>query len=55
MSPAALDLAEQLLDFDPTQRVTAIQAMETPYFLTEEPKAEKPTRYVQNLFQFRTF
>jgi len=40
---AALDLAEQLLDYDPAQRVTASQAMEAPYFLTEEPKAEKPT------------
>ncbi|KIK68112.1 hypothetical protein GYMLUDRAFT_810510 [Collybiopsis luxurians FD-317 M1] len=49
MSPAALDLAERLLDFDPTQRVTAVQALETPYFLTEEPKAEKPTRYARNL------
>ncbi|KAF5390655.1 hypothetical protein D9757_002769 [Collybiopsis confluens] len=46
MSPGALNLAERLLDFDPTQRVTATQAMETPYFLTEEPKAEKPTSLI---------
>jgi CTD kinase subunit alpha len=44
MSPAALDLAERLLDYDPAQRITATDAMETPYFLTEEPKAEMPTR-----------
>ncbi|KAF9075768.1 Pkinase-domain-containing protein [Rhodocollybia butyracea] len=43
MSPAALDLAERLLDYDPAQRITATDAMETPYFLTEEPKAEMPT------------
>ncbi|KAJ4001146.1 Pkinase-domain-containing protein [Lentinula boryana] len=43
LSPAAIDLADQLLDYDPAKRVTAAQAMEAPYFLTEEPMAEKPT------------
>jgi len=43
LSPAGIDLAEQLLAYDPAQRVTAAQAMEAPYFLTEEPQAEMPT------------
>jgi CTD kinase subunit alpha len=42
MSPAALDLAERLLAYDPSQRVTAIQAMDAPYFTQEEPRAAPP-------------
>jgi CTD kinase subunit alpha len=42
MSPAALDLAEQLLTYDPLQRITAAQAMETPYFTQEAPTASRP-------------
>lgn len=42
MSPAALDLAERLLAYDPSQRVTAIQAMDAPYFTQEEPRAVPP-------------
>ena len=46
MTPAALDLAEQLLEYDPAKRVTAAQALEAPYFTQEFPPAEKPTGYV---------
>lgn len=42
MSPAALDLAEQLLSYDPSLRATAIQAMSAPYFTQELPKASLP-------------
>lgn len=42
MSPAALDLAEQLLAYDPSQRVTASQAMNAPYFTKETPLASRP-------------
>ena len=42
MSPAALDLAEQLLAYDPSQRVTALQAMSAPYFTKETPSAARP-------------
>lgn len=42
MSPAALDLAEHLLSYDPEVRFTATQAMNAPYFLTEEPAQVKP-------------
>lgn len=42
MSPAALDLAERLLAYDPSQRITAVQAMEAPYFTEEQPPAEPP-------------
>lgn len=42
LSPAALDLAEQLLAYDPAQRVTAAQALEAPYFNQEQPPAERP-------------
>jgi CTD kinase subunit alpha len=46
MSPAALDLAEQLLNFDPEQRVTAQDALQAPYFTQEQPMAELPSGYV---------
>ena len=42
MSPAALDLAEQLLSYDPSQRVTAVQAMSATYFTVETPSASRP-------------
>ncbi|KAF8351423.1 Pkinase-domain-containing protein [Amanita rubescens] len=42
MSSAALDLAEQLLSYDPSRRITAVQAMEAPYFIEEQPPAERP-------------
>ncbi len=42
MSSAALDLAEQLLSYDPSKRITAVQAMEAPYFIEEQPPAERP-------------
>ncbi|KAK0491072.1 Pkinase-domain-containing protein [Armillaria novae-zelandiae] len=42
MSPAALDLAEQLLAYDPSKRASAVQAMEAPYFNSEQPEAERP-------------
>ncbi|KAG6916289.1 hypothetical protein DXG01_007530 [Tephrocybe rancida] len=43
MSPAALDLAEQLLTYNPSERATALQAMDAPYFSTEKPQAMLPT------------
>ncbi|GJE84848.1 serine/threonine-protein kinase [Phanerochaete sordida] len=43
LSPAALDLAELLLAYDPVQRATAAQALEAPYFNQEQPAAERPT------------
>ncbi|KAH7929482.1 Pkinase-domain-containing protein [Leucogyrophana mollusca] len=42
LSPAALDLAEQLLAYDPARRVTALQALEAPYFKDEPPSPELP-------------
>ncbi|KAG7096926.1 hypothetical protein E1B28_004327 [Marasmius oreades] len=42
MSPAALDLAERLLDYNPAQRITASQALDTPYFSTEMPPPSPP-------------
>ncbi|KAK0468404.1 Pkinase-domain-containing protein [Desarmillaria tabescens] len=42
MSPAALDLAEQLLAYDPSKRASAVQAMDAPYFKFELPEAERP-------------
>ncbi|KAJ3541919.1 hypothetical protein NMY22_g3701 [Coprinellus aureogranulatus] len=42
MSPAALDLAEQLLAYDPEQRISAVTALEAPYFNQEQPPAERP-------------
>ncbi|KAJ7638847.1 Pkinase-domain-containing protein [Roridomyces roridus] len=42
MSPAALDLAEWLLCYDPAARATATQAMVASYFTQEEPPACAP-------------
>ncbi|KAI0698582.1 Pkinase-domain-containing protein [Cytidiella melzeri] len=42
LSPAALDLAEGLLAYDPSRRVSALEAMEAPYFLHERPRADRP-------------
>lgn len=47
LSPAALDLAEQLLAYDPAQRATAVQALDAPYFNQEQPPAEPPTGFVR--------
>ena len=49
MSSAALDLAEQLLTYDPSQRVTAVQAMEAPYFTQEAPSPEPPVGFVKTI------
>lgn len=46
MSPAALDLAEQLLTYNPAQRITALQAMDAPYFISETPSPAPPVGYV---------
>ena len=54
MSPAALDLAERLLNFDPEQRVTASDALQAPYFTQEQPMAELPTGYVFNQLTYTT-
>ncbi|KAG9127633.1 kinase subunit of RNA polymerase II carboxy-terminal domain kinase I [Ceratobasidium sp. 392] len=42
LSPAALDLAESLLTYDPNKRASAAQALEAPYFVSESPPPEKP-------------
>ncbi|KAK2466241.1 hypothetical protein APHAL10511_001883 [Amanita phalloides] len=42
MSPAALDLAEELLAYNPSRRINAVQAMDAPYFTEEQPPAERP-------------
>ena len=42
LSPAALDLAAELLSYDPAQRITAVQAMEAAYFRHEDPLATLP-------------
>ncbi|KAI0960240.1 hypothetical protein AcW1_004808 [Taiwanofungus camphoratus] len=46
LSPAGLDLAERLLAYDPAQRVTAVQALEAPYFHREHPTPAAPVGYV---------
>ncbi|KAG8683443.1 kinase subunit of RNA polymerase II carboxy-terminal domain kinase I, partial [Ceratobasidium sp. 394] len=42
LSPAALDLAESLLTYDPSKRASAAQALAAPYFVLESPPPEKP-------------
>ena len=46
LSPAALDLAEGLLFFDPKRRLSAVSALKTAYFTTEQPEMEVPSQYV---------
>ncbi|KAI9508922.1 Pkinase-domain-containing protein [Russula earlei] len=43
LSPAGLDLAEELLAFNPSHRATAVQALEAAYFKSEEPPPAMPT------------
>ena len=47
MSPAALDLAESLLTYDPDRRATAVQALEAPYFNNDQPPPTPPAGYVK--------
>ncbi|KZT74392.1 Pkinase-domain-containing protein [Daedalea quercina L-15889] len=42
LSPAGLDLAERLLTYDPAKRVTAVEALEAPYFKEEQPRPSAP-------------
>ena len=55
MTPAALDLAELLLAYDPAQRATAVQALEAPYFNQEQPPAERPVGCVHVMLSFRVY
>jgi serine/threonine protein kinase len=50
LSPAALDLAEWLLAYDPQVRASATQALSAPYFTTEQPGPELPLEYVHDLW-----
>ena len=43
LSPAGLDLAEQLLHYDPAKRATAQQVLEAKFFVEEEPFPALPT------------
>ncbi|GJJ07429.1 hypothetical protein Clacol_001631 [Clathrus columnatus] len=42
LSSAGLDLAERLLAYNPSKRVTAAQALDAPYFKMEEPSESMP-------------
>ena len=46
LSPAALDLAEGLLCYDSTKRLSAEKAMLSDYFIKEDPPMEMPTQWV---------
>lgn len=55
LTPAGLDLAELLLSYDPNQRITAVQAMEAPYFREEDPPPSLPTGYGATFSRFIGF
>ena len=42
-SPGALELAEALLALNPARRPTCAEALQLPYFTTEDPPAERPS------------
>lgn len=42
LSPAALDLVQALLEYNPANRITATNALNTPFFTTEAPEKESP-------------
>lgn len=42
LPPGALDIAEQMLTFDPDKRITAADAVNHPYFASEEPLPQPP-------------
>ncbi|CZS99568.1 related to cell division protein kinase 2 [Rhynchosporium graminicola] len=43
VTPAAYDLLEAMLQYDPDKRPSASDVLEHPYFTTEEPKARQAT------------
>lgn len=46
LTPAGMDLAQGLLEFDTTKRLSAEAALQAPYFTQEEPEMELPTQSV---------
>jgi len=42
LSPAALDLVQALLEYNPANRITAANALDTPFFTAETPVKELP-------------
>lgn len=43
LSPSGLELAEELLHYDPSKRISATQALQHPYFTREQPPPQQPT------------
>lgn len=42
LSPAALNLVQALLEYNPANRITAANALNTPFFTVEAPEKELP-------------
>lgn len=47
LSPGSVEVVEQLLKFDPEQRISAEDALQMAYFVSEEPAMEAPTQLAQ--------
>jgi CTD kinase subunit alpha len=43
LSPSGMELAEELLHYDPSKRISATQALQHPYFTQEQPPPQQPT------------
>jgi len=43
LSPCGMELAEELLHYDPSKRISAAQALQHPYFTHEQPPPQQPT------------
>lgn len=52
LSPAALNLVQSLLEYNPAKRITAADALETPFFTVEQPEKELPEYVFKPLFHY---
>ena len=43
LSPSGMELAEELLHYDPSKRISAAQALQHHYFTQEQPPPQQPT------------
>jgi len=55
LSPAALDLVQALLSYNPSTRTSATNALKTPYFTEEQPLEEIPSQLCEITGEWHEF